>query len=144
MSPLSGGVGLRVLSICLGVFVFSMGYSKTAWFREPELLGNLLQEWLDAAPAYTRWYLESVAIPGVPIFARAIPVTEMLAGTALVIGAFPRFAAALVFLMVLNFHFSSDLIPHTDYLINPYGLPVLGGLLAVALTTARLPFSVRG
>jgi hypothetical protein len=29
-----------------------------------------------------------------------------------------------------------------DYLINAYGLPVLGGLLALAVGGARLPFSV--
>ena len=54
-----------------------------------------------------------------------------------------RLAAALAFLMVLNFHFAADLIFRYSYLINAYGLPILGGLLALAVGGGtRLPFSV--
>jgi hypothetical protein len=44
--------------------------------------------------------------------------------------------------MVLNFHFASDVLLHYSYLTNGYGLPVIGGLLALAIGGRRLPFSV--
>ena len=37
---------------------------------------------------------------------------------------------------------ASDVMLRYDYLINAYGLPILGGLLALAVGGARLPFSV--
>jgi hypothetical protein len=47
----------------------------------------------------------------------------------------------LTLLMVLNFHIASDVIFQYSYLTNAYGLPVLGGLLALALGGTRLPLS---
>ncbi len=138
----AGGAGLRVLSLCLGVFMFAMGFDKLSWFTNPSILADRLSEWLSSAPSYTRWYLEGMAIPGSALFARIVPAAEMTAGVALVTGTYVRAAAALAFLMVLNFHFASDLLFHRAYLTNPYGLPVLGGLLALALGGARLPVSI--
>jgi len=43
--------------------------------------------------------------------------------------------------MVINFHIAADVMFRYDYLINAYGLPVLGGLLALAVGGTRLPFS---
>ena len=45
--------------------------------------------------------------------------------------------------MVLNFHFASGILFEYRYLTNGYGLPVLGGLLALALGGAALPLSLR-
>lgn len=145
MNLLSGnrsGAALRVLSLFLGLFVFFMGFDKVDWLTTPSNLTDLLYEWQSSAPASSRWYLDTVAIPGAPVFARIIPVAEMTAGLALILGLYVRVAAAATFLMVLNFHFASDVLLHTDYLINAYGLPVLGGLLALALGGSRLPLSV--
>jgi uncharacterized membrane protein YphA (DoxX/SURF4 family) len=144
MSPGAGSwnaIGLRALSVCIGAFLIAMGFDKLNWITDTSILGGRLEEWLGSAPPSTRWYLETVAIPGAPVFARVIPIAEMAAGTALVLGLFVRTAAAAAFLMVLNFHFASDLLFHTAYFTNPYGLPVLGGLLALALGGSRLPFS---
>ena len=90
----------------------------------------------------SRWYLDTVAIPGAPVFARVVPIAELSAGAALILGFRVRLAAILTFLMVLNFHFASDLIFRYSYLINAYGLPILGGLLALAIGGRQLPFSL--
>jgi uncharacterized membrane protein YphA (DoxX/SURF4 family) len=126
----------------LGTFLIFMGLDKVAWFTDHTLLLGLFHEWLDTAPRTTRWYLETIAIPGAPLFARLVPLAELAAGAALVAGAWVRIAATLALLMIINFHFASDLLFHYAYLTNPYGLPVMGGLLALALGGSRLPFSV--
>jgi len=64
-------------------------------------------------------------------------------GVALLLGAYTRPAAALAVLMVLNFHFASGVIFQYSYLTNGYGLPVLGGLLALAIGGYSLPLSVK-
>jgi uncharacterized membrane protein YphA (DoxX/SURF4 family) len=138
----SSGGGLRVLSVMLGTFLIFMGLDKVAWFTDHTLLLGLFHEWLDTAPRTSRWYLETIAIPGAPLFARLVPLAELAAGAALIAGAWVRIAAMLALLMILNFHFASDLLFHYAYLTNPYGLPVMGGLLALALGGSRLPFSV--
>jgi len=44
--------------------------------------------------------------------------------------------------MVLNFHFASDVLFHYSYLTNGFGLPVLGGLLALAIGGTGMPLSL--
>lgn len=139
----SGATGLRVLAMCLGVFLIFEGLGKLAWFGSSTLLSEQLQGWLKTAPPSSRWYLETFAIPGIPMFARLVVLGELSAGIALVAGFWTRLAAALAFLMVLNFHFASGRIFQYSFLTNGYGLPVLGGLLALAIGGARLPWSVR-
>jgi uncharacterized membrane protein YphA (DoxX/SURF4 family) len=138
----SSAAGLRVLSLMLGTFVLFMGIDKIGWFTDAGVLTGRLHEWHEAAPRASRWYLETVAIPGAPIFARVVPLAELAAGAALLCGFWVRLAAALTLLMVLNFHFASDVLFHYSYLTNAYGLPVLGGLIALAIGGRRLPFSV--
>jgi uncharacterized membrane protein YphA (DoxX/SURF4 family) len=133
---------LRIVSVALGVFLIFMGLDKIDWLTDSGFLMERLQEWRDSARPLPRWYLENVALPGAPIFARVIPIAELTAGSALVLGLKVRLAAAFALLMVLNFHFASDIIVRYDYLINAYGLPILGGLLALAVGGARLPFSL--
>jgi uncharacterized membrane protein YphA (DoxX/SURF4 family) len=139
----AGGTGLRVLAISLGVFLIFEGVGKLAWLGNSGLLSEQLQGWLKSAPASSRWYLETFAIPGIPMFARLVVIGELSAGIALVTGFWTRLAAALAFVMVLNFHFASGRIFQYAFLTNGYGLPVLGGLLALAIGGARLPWSVR-
>ena len=134
--------GLRVLSIALGVFLIFMGLDKVDWLMDSSLLVRRLQEWRGPAPPLVRWYLDTIAIPGVPVFARLVPVGELVAGAALVCGIKVRLAASVSLLMVLNFHFASDVLFHYSYLTNPYGPPVLGALLALAIGGTRLPFTL--
>jgi uncharacterized membrane protein YphA (DoxX/SURF4 family) len=141
--PTSRGApaGLRVLSLCLGVFLVFEGLGKLAWLSDSGPLSGTLDGWLGSATPTSRWYLETFAIPGVPMFARLVPIAEMLGGAALILGIWPRLAAAAAFLMVLNFHVASGAIFQHRFLTNGFGLPVLGGLLALAIGGARLPWT---
>lgn len=134
--------GLRILSITLGVFLLFMGLDKLAWLMDGSLLVMRLQEWRGSASPMARWYLDTIAIPGAPVFARLVPVGELAAGAALLCGIKVRLAAVVALLMVLNFHVASDVLFHYSYLTNAYGPPVLGGLLALAIGGARLPLSL--
>jgi uncharacterized membrane protein YphA (DoxX/SURF4 family) len=138
----SPAVGLRVLSVMLGVFLIFMGLDKIGWLIDSGFLTRRLQEWYIAAPPLSRWYLETIAIPGAPLFARLVLFGELAAGAAMLCGVKIRLAAVLSLLMVLNFHFASDVLLHYSYLNNAYGPPVLGGLLALAIGGTRLPFSL--
>lgn len=141
-SLVSKSRGLRALSLALGVFLFSMGLSKLAWLSDPGPLLETLRKWLDGAAAPSRFYLERVAIPGAPVFARVVPLAELAAGAALVLGSRVRLAAGLALAMILNFHVAAGVIFHPGYLTNGYGPPVLGGLLALALGGAGLPLGL--
>jgi uncharacterized membrane protein YphA (DoxX/SURF4 family) len=138
----SPAAGLRVLSVMLGVFLIFMGLDKIGWLTDSGMLTRRLQEWHATAPPLSRWYLETIAIPGAPIFARLVLLGELASGAALVCGVKVRLAAALSLVMVLNFHFASDVLLHYSYLNNAYGPPVLGGLLALAIGGTRLPVSL--
>jgi uncharacterized membrane protein YphA (DoxX/SURF4 family) len=133
---------LRVLSLALGIFLLFMGLDKLDWFADSGFLEGRLEEWRGMARPLVRWYLETIAIPGAPVFARVVPLAELSAATALILGIWVRWAALLAMLMVINFHFAADIIFRYDYLINAYGLPILGGLAALALGGKRLPMSL--
>jgi len=136
------GGALRVLSVMMGVFLVSMGLSKVDWLMDGQILAGQLQEWRGTVRPLARWYLDTIALPGAPVFARLVLAAEVAAGTALILGMRVRLAAALALLMVLNFHVAADVIFRYSYLTNDFGLPVLGGLLALAIGGTRLPFSV--
>ena len=138
----ASALGLRTLSVVIGMFLVFMGIDKISWLTNDGVLAGRFREWLETAPAASRWYLEKVAVPGTPVFARVVPLAEMAAGAALVCGFKTRLAAALALLMVLNFHFASDVLLHYSYLTNGYGLPVVGSLLALAVGGTGLPFSL--
>jgi uncharacterized membrane protein YphA (DoxX/SURF4 family) len=140
----SSASGLRVLSLFLGVFFLFMGLDKLAWLTDADLLTKQLNTWLETAPAASRWYLRTVAIPGAPVFARLVLIGELATAAALLTGFQPRLAALAGLFMVLNFHFAMGVLLQYSYLWNGYGPPVLGGLLALVIGGAHLPFSVSG
>ena len=139
------GLAPRGLAICIGVFLSAMGSSKLAWMTEPALLGERFNSWLPTAEPYTRWYLETVAIPGVSLFARLVPIAEIGTGAALIVGIRVRLVAGAAMFMVLNFHAATGAFSSWSFLRNGTGLPVLGSLFALtlagetrrALTSAR-------
>ena len=138
-----GVLGLRVLGIMLGIFFVGMCSTKIAWLTDSGILLQKLQTiFLPKAPPIVRWYLETVCIPGAPLFARLVPLGELAAGLALILGFWTRMAAIAALLMVLNFHFATSAFWSIDFLRDGTGLPVLGGLLALALNGTRLPFTV--
>jgi len=139
----TSAIGLRLLAIMLGVFFLGMSSSKIAWLTNSDILLLKLQTiFLPKAPPIVRWYLETVCIPGTPLFARLVPLGELATGLALIVGFWTRMAAIVGFLMVLNFHFATSAFWSIDFLRDGTGLPVLGGLLAIAISGSRLPFSV--
>jgi uncharacterized membrane protein YphA (DoxX/SURF4 family) len=73
-----------------------------------------------------------------------VPLGEIASGIGLVLGFGTSLFALLAFFMVANFHIAGGTIFHYAFLTNPYGLPVLGGTLALALGGVRLPLSLRG
>jgi uncharacterized membrane protein YphA (DoxX/SURF4 family) len=137
--------GLAVLRICLGIFFFFEGVGKIRWFFDTSLLGGQLADWSKAVSpgSPSHWYLERIAIPGVAVFARLVPLGEIASGIALVTGFWTPLFAFVAFFMALNFQFASGALFQYSFLTNGYGLPVLGSTLGLAVGGVRLPWSVR-
>ena len=139
---LSSGIGLRILSLVMGVFLCLMGVNKLAWITDSDILVSQLLQWRDLTSGSSLWYLETIALPGAAVFARLVPVAEICAGLALFVGFRVRLIALLTLAMIFNFHFASGVIFNMSYLTNGYGPPVVGSLLALGVGGRRLPWSV--
>ena len=131
--------GLTVLRICIGIFFIFEGIGKLGWFADTSLLAEQLRNWSHAvsssSPSHV--YLVRIAIPGVPIFARLVPLGEIVSGVAMVAGFWTPLFAFVAFFMALNFQFASGALFKYSFLTSGYGLPVLGSTLALALTGLR-------
>jgi uncharacterized membrane protein YphA (DoxX/SURF4 family) len=140
------GTGLTILRICIGIFFIFEGLGKVRWFTDPSMLAGQLDGWLHAVPAgsLSHLYLQRVAIPGVAIFARLVPLGEITSGAAIVLGFGTPLFAFVAFFMALNFQFASRALFQYSFLTSGYGLPVLGATLALAVGGVRLPWSIRG
>jgi uncharacterized membrane protein YphA (DoxX/SURF4 family) len=140
------GTGLALLRICIGVFFVFEGLGKIRWLANSSLLAGLLSAWSRAAApgSIASWYLNRIAWPGLPVFARLVPVGEISSGLALIAGLWTPFAAFVAFFMALNFQIASGALFQYAFLTSGYGLPVLGSTLALTLGGTRLPWSVRG
>ena len=128
--------GLTVLRICIGVFFIFEGLGKLGWFTDTSLLAEQLRNWSQAvsSSSLSHVYLVRLAIPGVPIFARLVPLGEIVSGVALVAGFWTPLFACVAFFMALNFQFASGALFRYSFLTSGYGLPVLGSTLALALS----------
>jgi uncharacterized membrane protein YphA (DoxX/SURF4 family) len=135
-------VALFVVRIALGVFFIFEGWDKLPWMTNPGLLAAALHRWADAGVPLSRWYVETILLPGVPVFARLVFLGEVAAGLAFFFGVWVRPAAILTFLMVLNIHFAHSSIFEYGFLSKGDGLPILGGLLALAIAGNNLPLSL--
>jgi uncharacterized membrane protein YphA (DoxX/SURF4 family) len=137
------GTGLSLLRIFLGVFFICQGLGKVRWFLDASPLLVQLTNWEHAAPAgtFSAKYLHAV-IPYAGLFARLVPLGEIGSGLAMLAGFWTRLFAFVAFLMVLNFHLASGAVFTYGFLSNGFGLPVLGGTLALALGAVRLPWSM--
>jgi uncharacterized membrane protein YphA (DoxX/SURF4 family) len=143
MAASGHGRGLSILRIFLGVFFLFEAIGKIGWFADSAALTRQLSGWLETAGPWNRWYLEHVCLPGAAVLARVVPIGEASAAAALLLGAYVRPAAVLALVMVLNFHFASGAMFRYSFLTNGYGLPVIGGLLALAIGGSSLPFSLK-
>jgi uncharacterized membrane protein YphA (DoxX/SURF4 family) len=138
------GTGLAILRICIGIFFLFEGIGKIRWLTDPSLLAGQLAAWAQAVPAgsWSHAYLERVALPHSSIFARLVPLGELTAGVALVVGFWTPFFALVAFFMALNFQFASGALFKYSILTSGYGPPVLGATLALAVGGLRLPWSI--
>ncbi|HJZ78288.1 MAG TPA: DoxX family membrane protein [Vicinamibacterales bacterium] len=125
--------GITILRISIGLFFIFEGLGKIRWFTDSSILRDQLIGWLGAVPpsSWSHAYLQRVAIPGIAVFARLVPLGELMSGTALVLGAWTRFFALVAFVMAVNFHVASGALFQYSFLTNGYGLPVLGSTLAL-------------
>jgi uncharacterized membrane protein YphA (DoxX/SURF4 family) len=139
------GTGLTVLRVCMGVFFLFEGIGKLPWLLHASILAGRFNGWLAEAAtgSMSHWYLEHIAIPGVAVFARLVPLGELAAGIALIAGFWTSLAALLAFFMVMNIHVASGVLFKYSFLTNGYGLPVVGSTLALAIGGIRLPMSLR-
>lgn len=139
------GTGLALVRICLGVFFIFEGLGKIRWFVDPSILAGQFAGWSSvAAPgSVSAWYLSHVALPGLPYFARLVPLGEIGSGVALVIGFWTPIFAFVAFFMALNFQVASGAMFKYSFLTSGYGLPVLGATLGLVMGGVRLPWSIR-
>lgn len=139
------GTGLALLRICLGVFFVFEGLGKIRWFADSSILASQLGGWYQSAAStsISHWYLQRIAVPWTPLFARLVPLGEISCGIALVVGFWTPIAALIAFFMALNFQIASGALFRYSFLTSGYGLPVLGGTLAMILGGIRLPWSIR-
>jgi uncharacterized membrane protein YphA (DoxX/SURF4 family) len=139
------GTGLTVLRILLGVFFLFQGVSHVRWLLDPSPLSQQLATWEHSARAgsISAQYLQRVAMPFAGVLARLVPLGQIGAGLAMIAGFWTTLFAFIAFVMVVNFHIASGAIFTYGYLMNPYGLPVLGGTLALTIGGVRLPWSIR-
>ena len=133
---------LRVLGVAIGLFFLFNGLDKRTWFLDSSILSERLDGWVENAAPSVSWYIETLAAPGIPLFARLVPLAELLAGAALIVGFWTRLAAFLALMMVVNFDFARGMFHSGEFLTDGVGFPVVGGLLALTIAGARLPFSL--
>jgi uncharacterized membrane protein YphA (DoxX/SURF4 family) len=141
-SATAQGLGLMLIRITAGIYLFSMGVSKVRWLLDSTPLANQLSVWSAQATPLSQWYLERL-LPGTPVFARLVPLAEMAGGLALAVGFWTRLVAGAMFLMILNYQLAAGAMFSSAYLTNANGLPLLGSLLGLVLGGGRLPLSAR-
>jgi len=134
--------GLLVVRIVLGVFFIFEGWDKLPWLTHPDLLAAILQKWGAAGVPFAKWYIDTFLMPGISVIARLVFLGEVAAGLALLFGFWTRLTAALTFIMVLNIHVAHSSIFQYGFLSKGDGLPILGGLLALAIAGRDLPLSL--
>ena len=137
------GTGLSVLRICIGIFFVFEGIGKIRWFTDSSLLAGQLAGWLQAVPpaSFSHQYLEAV-MPFTMVFARLVPLGEIVSGLALVAGFWTPIFAFVAFFMALSFQFASGALFTYSFLSSGYGFPVLGATLALVIGGIRLPWSI--
>ena len=128
-------IALTLLRIFIGVFFIAEGVTKASWFFDASMLERQLAGWSQLAQegSISRWYLDHVALRGVPYFARLVPIGEICSGAALVMGFWTPLFALVAFFMALNFQIASGAVFKYSFLTSGYGLPVLGSTLALAV-----------
>jgi uncharacterized membrane protein YphA (DoxX/SURF4 family) len=134
--------GLAVMRVLVGVFFLFSASTKLGWLISSDDLINRFSGYLRNASWWNRWYLDQL-VPGLPIFARLVVLSELATALAFLTGFWTQLAAVLAFSLVLNYHVVTGTILRYSFLTDPSGLPLLGALIALALGGARLPWSIK-
>src|SRR5262245_54920744 len=94
------GSGLAVMRVSIGLFFLAEGVSKYRWFTDSSILTSQLASWAQGAQSGSLHgrFVEHVALPWVVYFARLVPLGEITAGVALIIGFWTPAFALLAFL----------------------------------------------
>jgi len=139
------GTGLAIVRVAIGLFFMFEGLAKFRWFTNTSILAGRFSDWAQASQAgsISRWYLDHLAMPGVHVFARLVPLGEFCTGVALLVGFWTPLWGFVAFFMALNYHIASGALFHFSFLTNGYGPPVLGSTLGLAIGGIRLPWSLR-
>jgi uncharacterized membrane protein YphA (DoxX/SURF4 family) len=137
--------GLTLLRILLGIFFLLQGLGNLPLLLNASPLLQQFVAWQHSVPAgsISAQYLQRVAVPFAAVLARMVPLGEIGVGLAMIAGFWTSVFAFIAFVMVVNFHIASGAIFTYGLLTNPYGLPVLGGTLALTIGGNRLPLSAR-
>ena len=138
----AAALALRIMAILVGVFFAGMGLNKLTWIPDSGILAQKFEVFAKGAPPLVRSYIEMVAVPGAPVFARLVPIAELATATALILGFWTRLAALLALFMILNFHFATASFFHWEFLRDGTGPPLIGALLALVIAGTNLPWTV--
>src|SRR5215510_8474947 len=115
MGPRAQAVALLLVRITSGIYLFFVGLGKISWLVNTAPFASALSAWLSQSNSLTRWYLERVQ-PGAPLFARLLPLAEIVTGFALIAGFWTRLAAAVGFVILFNVQFAAGAMFHFAYL----------------------------
>jgi len=136
--------GLAALRVCLGVFTLADAFFKLRWLINSEGFATRASEWAKNANPWNTGFLHHVVLPYVAILSRVVLIGEVCVGLGLLLGIFTRPLAIIAFLMVLVFQFATGTLFHPELFVRDgLGLPLLGGLLALAIGAGRLPWSLK-
>ena len=129
--------GLVAVRLALGLFFVFESSDKWPWVTHPEQLTAILMRWAAAGSPLSKWYIQTICLPRVSLFAPAVFFGEALLGLALIFGIWTRATALILFFLVLNIHFAHNTLLQYAFLSKGDGLPVLGGLLALLIGSGK-------
>ena len=135
--------GLALMRVLIGVFFLFTAIDKLGWLISSEELINRFSGYLRNASSWNRWYLDQL-VPGLPVFARVVVLGEFATALAFLTGFWTQLAAIVGFVLVVNYHVVTGTMLRYSFLTDPFGLPLLGALIALAVGGARLPWSITG
>lgn len=116
---------LAVLRIAAGLSLLTSGLQKLAWFGSTAPLDQTLSKWAEhPANAMVAKYV-AVATAHHGLFARLVPLGELVLGALLIVGFLTPLAALLAFVMVLQFQFASGQLFALNYLRGQSALAYL-------------------
>jgi uncharacterized membrane protein YphA (DoxX/SURF4 family) len=134
---------LALLRVAAGASLLGPGLHKLGWFRHPALEQQLVLWSAHTDNPLVLKYLQIVT-PHSGWLARVVAFGELSLGALLVLGLLTPLAAAIAFVMVLNFHFASGSMTSLQYLGGQNGLVYLLIFPVLAIGRAGLAFGIDG